>query len=302
MDWKKTKDWLFKQWIDHGELNQWYFKFILWYKRKFGNFTYYNKSYAAGYNLVFHDRFETFNKDYWRDSQVWGRVHPDYAFQYSDKSCINIEDGNLVLTNQYEPKSGTQWAGQPSAFKYKTDYTHGEISSRLKFNKGIFEVRCIVPKGTNATTAFWLADAGDVAGIEIDMFEFFPKGDHENHKKQTVTVHWVREDNAPRPHNRFMSPKRYKLPNDITTEMHTHTFIWEDDKMDFLFNGVLIRRIRNKKLLRKFTGPMSIILGNGLTVEPEEVDKNIPKSPFIIDYVKVWQKGSGTIGDGYTVG
>jgi len=285
----KLKEELYKKWVDLSEVSAIYFRLRLLYKRKFGSFDP-NYSFSSDeYQTVFEDKFEgdEFDTSKWRTSQAWGRVHPQWPFTYASKNCISVEDGNLVLINKYEPKDGIQWAGQPLEFEYHTTYKHGEISLKEKFVYGVYEIRCKVPKGDFAITAFWLASGNS---IEIDMFEFFPKGNNKNTKEQKITVHWPIKDPKLFPKDRNMSPKDYKLSYDITEEFHTYTLIWEKDKMDFLFDGILMRSIINKKLLKVHNEPATLIIGNGVDQEPAEVNKELPNEPFYIDSVRILQK------------
>ena len=87
-----------------------------------------------------------------------------------------------------------------------------------------------------------------------------------------------------------MSPKNYKLPLSITERMNTYTIIWEKDKLEFLFNGVVIRRFTNKKVLATLDKPMNLIISNGLVNKPEHLDTQLANNPLRIDYIQILQK------------
>lgn len=289
MTWKSLKDKAFKLWVDYSEWSAMFFKLRLLTRRKIGEF---NSDYETrnpkGYRLVFHDHFEfpKLDKDYWRVGQRWGKIHPNQKYQYSDKSCVNITDSGLVLTNKYLPEKGTQWVGQEDEFDYDIDHAHGEIEAHRMFLYGIFELRAIVPREDNVVTAFWLY-GGDKK--EIDGFEFFPKDDHKNSKGQLITVHWASQFDLTVPKKKYMSPKEYRLPLSITKQMNTYTMIWLPNKLEFLFNGEVIRRITNKKVLATLNEPMSLVLGNGFVESPGRGNKDIPPSPYVIRSFKYWE-------------
>ena len=282
------KEKAFKTWVDYSEVSVIFYKLRLFIKRKAGTLRRPFMVYPyKGYELVFDETFTTpLDKDKWGTGQNWGRVHPKQAYQYSSDSCINIVDGKLELINKYEPKTGTQWAGQEEEFHYKTTYTHGDIESKEEFLYGIYEARCKIPYGSNATTAFWLSS---IDSREIDIFEFFPKDNHKNTKGQLVTVHWPVK-NKTDDYDRQMSPKEYRLPLNIMNEFHKYTLIWTKESMTFLFDDMVIRKLKNKRVLNYNDKPCTIKVGNGLTKEPSVVDVNLEPSTFYVDYIKVWQK------------
>lgn len=288
MKWQRFKAKAHKIWVDFSEWSVVFFKFRLLVRRIFRDF---NPNYETfepkGFVLDFVDTFTGVKLDKWKWSvgQRWGKIHPDYKHQYSDESCINISNAGLVLTNKYKPKLGTQWVGQEKEFDYDIDYAHGEIETHRKFLYGIFEIISIIPIEDNVTTSFWLF-APKLK--EVDVYEFFPKHENKNSKGQLITIHWDSKLDPPFP-KKYMSPKAYNLPLSIAKKPNTYTLIWLPNKLEFLFNGEVIRRITNKKVLATLNVPMGVIIGVGLVKDPGRGIENLPQSPHIIKSFKYWK-------------
>lgn len=293
MNFEILKQTLHKKYVDLSELSSIFYKTRLFFKRKFGSFDL-NYHYVAKHNkysLILNQTFHSSSLDdsIWGISQRWGKVHPDSPHQYTDKMCVNIEDNKLRLSNKYAPSSGTQWVGKPTEFDWEADYAHGELESRKDYFRGVYEIRCKVPLGKDSITAFWLSG---VDSREIDMFEFFPTDNNRNSKSQKITAHWdITKFGFKPPNHRMMTPKNYRLSYNVTKEFHTYTFVWAKDKLEFLFDGVVVRKIINKRLLKTFDNPMSIKLTNGIDYTRWKSNNKVELGDdFVIDYVKHWKE------------
>ena len=288
--WVRTKEVIFRWWVRVSEVNQPFFQTRLAVRKLFGGFDpNYTTALPKGYELVFVDFFSELilRKEFYRTGEHWGKVHPKHDYQYADKSCINIEDQGLVLTQEYAPKKIHQWVGTPEYKVFDSLYAHGKISLKKEYLYGLFEIRCKVPIGHNSVTAFWLGAMG--RGKEIDFFEFFPGANRNKSKGMLTTIHWPVSGNKPFPDDRSMSSKRFRLPLDISTNFHTYTCEWTPDKLEFKFDGEVVRKFTEKKVLKELNVPASLIIGNGLHEKPE-FEGWIPPEPFVIQYIKIWEK------------
>ena len=103
--------------------------------------------------------------------------------------------------------------------------------------------------------------------------------------------------------NRFETNLHYNLyPNNVDLgaqrhplELHDITVScwWTKDFIKIYYNGILVRQVTDKKILKWFENQrMIIVLNNGL--QREHVDKqiqlkDIKLSKFIIHSVQIWQ-------------
>lgn len=304
----KVKRYLRDAWVRNSEISTIFYKTRLWYLRNFGTFhRYYRFKPVDGYKLKLNEDFlgDGINKLLWRVGQIWGKVHPKYPEQYSGEEGIFVRNSVMKLFNRYRPKEITQYEGTDKERTFKPErgeclYVHGDISAKETFTYGVFEIRCRLPKGEIGWPAFWL---GMDDKEEVDFFEFFPNNIKKRVVGMTTTYHWPDGTDREYPKGGSMSPKIYKLPNTITDQFNVYTFEWTPDKLVFMFNGVVIRKITRKSIVKRYRGKKARL---NITQQIDynsypEIPGEIPLEIFEIDYVKVWQKETGGIGNGYTI-
>ncbi|MBK9452680.1 MAG: family 16 glycosylhydrolase [Bacteroidetes bacterium] len=117
-------------------------------------------------------------------------------------------------------------------------YQSGAMTSRWKFDKGRYVLRCQIPSGKNMWPAFWLS--GDCAD-EIDIFEFFRSQNDQIHdRKISLSVHTeLNCGNGPQ----NIDTENYTLGQSMATGMHTYSVDWDDFVIVFSVDGQVRRTL-----------------------------------------------------------
>ena len=206
------------------------------------------------------------------------------------ESTIKISDIKMVKKST----SGT---------KVKKSYTSGRISTQNKqtFTYGRFECRAKVPKGQGYLPAFWLmANDENVYGQwprcgEIDCMEVM--GQETN--KAYGTIHYGN------PHSESQGTYTIKDGADFSKDFHTFTCDWEPGKITWYVDGVKYHEESDWHSTTvgqgtltypaPFDQPFYIILNlavGGSWVGNPNDKTSFENNPYVIDYVRVYQKDS----------
>ena len=229
------------------------------------------------------------------DRSVWSG-HYQYGSRtearkgsYWNQYLAQTKDGNLVIPVVYlEDGMGGKGAGWYTAgIDTDSDAKNG-FSQRF----GYFECRCILPKGADIWSAFWLMNSGVFDedgsgrdGTEIDIFE---SDGYENLFKYNVSsnLHFDGYGDA----HQKLGATRFLIKNNPYEEFNTYGLEWNENEYIFYINGV--------ETFRTSFGGVSqneeyIILSvemrgeNGIPSERENAPAECAE--FIVDYVKVYQ-------------
>ena len=206
------------------------------------------------------------------------------------ESTIKISDIKMVKKST----SGT---------KVKKSYTSGRISTQNKqtFTYGRFECRAKVPKGQGYLPAFWLmANDENVYGQwprcgEIDCMEVM--GQETN--KAYGTLHYGN------PHSQSQGTYTITDGADFSDDFHIFTCDWEPGKIIWYVDGVKYHEesewhsttVGQGTLAypAPFDQPFYIILNlavGGSWVGNPNDKTSFENNPYVIDYVRVYQKDS----------
>lgn len=221
-----------------------------------------------------------------------------------DESVVTISDISLVETTANMLPANAFGDNATAGTKVKKSYTSGRISTQnLKtFTYGRFEVRAKVPNGQGYLPAFWLmANDENVYGQwprcgEIDCMEVM--GQDTN--KLYGTIHYGN------PHAE--SQGTYTIEDgkeSFSDGFHTFTCDWEPGKITWYVDGIKYHEESNWHSTTEgqgtltypapFDQPFYIILnlavGGSWVGNPNE-ETNFVNNPFVVDYVRVYQKDS----------
>ena len=221
-----------------------------------------------------------------------------------DASVVTISDISLVETTANMLPANAFGDNATAGTKVKKSYTSGRISTQnLKtFTYGRFEVRAKVPNGQGYLPAFWLmANDENVYGQwprcgEIDCMEVM--GQDTN--KLYGTIHYGN------PHAE--SQGTYTIEDgkeSFSDGFHTFTCDWEPGKITWYVDGKKYHEESNWHSTTEgqgtltypapFDQPFYIILnlavGGSWVGNPNE-ETNFVNNPFVVDYVRVYQKDS----------
>ena len=221
-----------------------------------------------------------------------------------DASVVTISDISLVETTANMLPANAFGDNATAGTKVKKSYTSGRISTQnLKtFTYGRFEVRAKVPNGQGYLPAFWLmANDENVYGQwprcgEIDCMEVM--GQDTN--KLYGTIHYGN------PHAESQGTYTIKDgEKSFSDGFHTFTCDWEPGKITWYVDGIKYHEESNWHSTTEgqgtltypapFDQPFYIILnlavGGSWVGNPNE-ETNFVNNPFVVDYVRVYQKDS----------
>ena len=221
-----------------------------------------------------------------------------------DASVVTISDISLVETTANMLPANAFGDNATAGTKVKKSYTSGRISTQnLKtFTYGRFEVRAKVPNGQGYLPAFWLmANDENVYGQwprcgEIDCMEVMG----QDTKKLYGTIHYGN------PHAESQGTYTIKDgEKSFSDDFHTFTCDWEPGKITWYVDGIKYHEESNWHSTTEgqgtltypapFDQPFYIILnlavGGSWVGNPNE-KTNFDNNPFVVDYVRVYQKDS----------
>ena len=221
-----------------------------------------------------------------------------------DASEVTISDISLVETTANMLPANAFGDNATAGTKVKKSYTSGRISTQnLKtFTYGRFEVRAKVPNGQGYLPAFWLmANDENVYGQwprcgEIDCMEVMG----QDTKKLYGTIHYGN------PHAESQGTYTIKDgEKSFSDDLHTFTCDWEPGKITWYVDGKKYHEESNWHSTTEgqgtltypapFDQPFYIILnlavGGSWVGNPNETT-NFKNNPFVVDYVRVYQKDS----------
>lgn len=230
------------------------------------------------YQLVFEDTFDgpagaKADATRWSDWHLGKRKD---AFNMAD-TCKLDGKGNLVI----EVRRGADG-------RIET----GGIQTNKKFNAthGYYECRCKVLEVTGAWSAFWLQSPtigkplGDAvtAGVEIDIFEYFP-GSRKGNGKDLVqhNAHW--DGYTKETHKKEHVEK--KIPG-LAAEFRTFAVKWDENGYIFYVDGVESGRWKDTPISNR---PEYLILSCEVQAWNGDISTATLPAHFMIDHVRAWQ-------------
>lgn len=250
-----------------------------------------NKLSYDGYALKWAEQFEgnTLNRDNWNvELHEPGWVNEEWQEYVDSEDNIFIKDGMLHL-NAIKHPDGT--------------YTSGRVSTQNKkdFVYGLFECRAKVPFGKGFLPAFWLMSTDEnIYGQwprcgEIDIMEVL--GD----KPDTLhgTMHFGN------PHAQSQGTYVLDGEEDFSNSFHVFQCEWLPGCIRWYVDGILYHEetqwysttegVGTVPYPAPFNNEFYIILnlavGGSWVGYPDE-NTSFDNNPFIIDYVKVYEKNS----------
>jgi beta-glucanase (GH16 family) len=243
---------------------------------------------VAGWRIIANDEFEgsTLNTTLWTAANR--KDSHNNEKQYYHPNQVTVSNGNLNLTAINVPRDGKA-------------YQSGLITSKALYGPGRFEVRTNLPTTQGMWPAFWL-NANNVdwpKGGEIDILE--NRGSQPN--LVSSAYHWQVSQTQPccDGHQYVFKERTYSGPSsgNYHNEHHTYAVEWEENQLRFYVDGSLYHSVTENSNRPIYETPKNIIVNlavggdfggdpDGSTVFPQTMQ---------VDYVRVWQKQTGTPGD-----
>lgn len=231
------------------------------------------------------------------NSALWQPMNRKDSFnnekQYYHPNQVTVADGNLQITAINVPRDGKA-------------YQSGLITSKALYGPGRYEARMNLPTTQGMWPAFWM-NPNQVSwpkGGEIDILE--------NRGSQPTLVssayHWQVSQTQPccDGHQYVFKEKIYSGPaeENYHNDYHTYAVEWEQTQLRFYVDGLLYHTINETASRPIYETAKNIIVNlavggdfggdpNGSTIFPQTL---------LVDYVRVWQKQTGLLGDYNTDG
>lgn len=242
------------------------------------------------FDLTFEDNFEgELDRSVWSGHYQYGNTTVSRKGSYWNQHLAQTKDGNLVIPVVYlEEGMGGEGAGWYSA---GVD-TDADAQNGFSQKFGYFECRCILPKGSDIWSAFWLMNSGVFDedgsgrdGTEIDIFESDCYGDFMENAV-TSNLHFDGYGDAHQKHG----ATKFLLKNNPYEEFNTYGLEWNENEYIFYINGVETFRTDFGGVSQNEEYLILSVEMKGEDGVPSERE-NVPAegAEFIIDYVKVYQ-------------
>ena len=240
--------------------------------------------------IQFEDEFEgELDRTVWSGHYQWGSTTEPRRGCYWNKYLAYTENGNLVIPVTYlEEGMGGKGAGWYTAgIDTDSDSPNG-FSQKF----GYFECRCILPKGADIWSAFWLMNDGvyDVDGngrdgTEIDVYESLCGGDFLPNAVSS-NLHYDGYNDG----HEAMGDVKVLLKNNPYEEFNTYGVEWNENEYIFYINGVETFRTSFGGVSQNEEYLILSVEMKGENGMPE-VRENVPAEDafFIVDYVRAYQ-------------
>jgi len=239
------KDKLFNFWLSIKGWLRW--------KTRLSMFTDVDIIYKLNTVYTYLDRFENLND--WNKGLWWGDFHPNET-KYTHDDEVNITSRGVKFTTSRRP---TIHDGK----EYR--YSCGLIEHKQTFGHGYFEVKATCYGGKSLWNApLWFVSKGDgskeefTSVPEFDVCEVYTDADGSNmHGNSDVHYGKTYEEElnaGPRTHtHKGMEgkPMRYGL-------------LWEPNRLSVYYDGQLVRRFTNKKLVSTFNKKIMPIINSSV--------------------------------------
>jgi hypothetical protein len=216
------------------------------------------------------------------DSSKWHPNNPGWLGRqpaYFYHGNVTVSDGklHLAMRKQEVPE-------MPRDKGYHT-YTSAAVKSKTTVRYGYFEVKCR-PMKSAGSSSFWFYDSTPEMWTEIDVFEIGGRSPGFE-RKYNMNVHVFR---TPTEKKHWSMGEVWIAPEDLADDYHTYGLQWDKDKIQWYFDGVLVRWVENTHWHQPLT----------LNFDSETMpdwfglpkDSDLP-SMYSIEYVRAWKKDAG---------
>lgn len=240
---------------------------------------------------------QTFNEEFngeldrsvWSGHYQYGNKTEARKGSYWNQYLATTNGGNLIIPVVYlEDGMGGEGAGWYSAGIDTDSDAPNDFSQKF----GYFECRCILPKGADIWSAFWLMNSGVFDedgngrdGTEIDIFESDCYGDILPNAV-TSNLHFDSYNEA----HQKLGARKFLIKNNPYEEFNTYGLEWNENEYIFYINGVETFRTdfggvsQNEEYLI-----LSVEMRGEDGVPSGRENKPADSAEFVVDYVKVYQ-------------
>jgi hypothetical protein len=220
---------------------------------KFFNFK--PKFNYKNYKLIFSDNFKE-DSDKWLKTMYYGHLHPDDLW-YASEDCVEFSSEGLKLHQRFNNRTVEYWDGKT----YNTILDNGYLTSIDPYGYGLYEWNVILPKGANQWPALWLTGF-DSWPPEIDVVEAYSDANGKYNNRLNTNIHYgVIGDKYDISGRKSLSFKESELDEPINFKL-----IFEENLICIYVNNFLVRRIKNKKIMKWFNNQkFYIVMSSGMS-------------------------------------
>jgi len=229
----------------------------------------------------FFDNFS--NLEHWNKNLWWGQYAYNEKVSWMNPDNIQLVEEGVKIIYKKEPRENIHTGDI-------MNWSTGTIESKEVYGKGSYEVVCKIHPGRGVWHApFWGVTKGDGSKEEFkvlpepDICEFYVDDDINKYRAQS-NFHYG--ENYEEGHN-MVGAITHKTRNIYDREI-SFGMIWEDNYIEFYYDGYLVRRITNPEIMNSMKEQL-IIIGSG--VMKGEREKYIEEGGYlIIKSFKYWKK------------
>ena len=255
----------------------------------------YKKVDMSKFTETFSDEFDgELDRSIWGGHYSYGQNSAIRRGSYWNNYMAYTENSNLVIPVRYlEDGMGGTGAGWYTAGLDTSGREEGATGFSQKF--GYFETRCILPKGADLWSAFWLmndqvgnVDGSGQDGTEVDIFESAFYGRKPFNNVIYCNLHYDGYDEA---HRGKQVCWAYVKGNPYE-EYNTYGVEWNENEYIFYINGMEYARSDFGGVCQN---PLYMILSvemsgaDGVTSGRDNAANPDLETEFIVDYVRVYQ-------------
>ncbi len=212
----------------------------------------------------------------------WGDFHEDNHTQYWTPTSVKWAENKVQCTVKYAPQSFVHVDKYNNKHAIVIPWATGVVRSIQSFMYGYFEALITFPIASGQWPAFWLTSSIGWPP-EIDIVEGYSKGDlYERGKRLQSNIHYRKEDAGPIYRIKAIN---HPMPLKLLDRPIKIGVLWTPDKVDFYYNGYLVRRITDKKVLSRLNTPMVVILNSAIQIEHHP-----SAASTTFKNVQIWQK------------
>lgn len=244
------------------------------------------------FEMTFDDEFDgELDRSVWGGHYTSGETSSVRRGSYWNNYLAYTENGNLIIPVKYldEGMGGTS-AGWYTAGLDTSAREDGATGFWQKY--GYFEVRCILPKGADIWSAFWMmnddvgrVDGSGQDGTEVDIMESAFYGRKPFNNVVYCNLHY---DGYGDEHRGKQVARTYVKGNPYE-EFNTYGVEWNENEYIFYLNGMEYARSDFGGVCQN---PLYLILSVEMSGDkgvPSDRDKNADEAQFIVDYVRAYQ-------------
>lgn len=244
------------------------------------------------FELTFSDEFDgELDRSIWSGHYTYGDASEIRKGSYWNSRLAYTEDGNLIIPVKYLADGmGGTGAGWYTAGIDTSDREQGATGFSQKF--GYFECRCILPKGADLWSAFWMmnenvgnVDGSGRDGTEVDIMESAYYGRKPRNNVVYSNLHYDGYEEA----HKWKTVARVYVKGNPYEEFNTYGVEWNENEYIFYINGMEYARSNFGGVCQN---PLYLILSVELSGDDAVAsgrDANAEETQFTVDYVRAYQ-------------